>query len=272
MIIKIRRGLKANLNTIVPLAGELVVTTDTNEVYIGDGTTAGGLSISGTLEQFLLDNYYDKTASDLRFINVDQLGAASGVATLDAGGKVLTTQIPALAITSTTVVADEAEQLALVVQEGDVAIRTDINESYINNGGTAGDMTDWTKILTPIDSVLSVNGYTGTVVLDTDDINEGSTNLYYTDARVTAVIEATNIGALADVDGTTVAANDDVLARDTVSGKYVPKSIADLASGLLFTDISDTPASYTGSGGFALVVNGTEDGVEFVDTLDAGTF
>jgi len=35
-------------------------------------------------------------------------------------------------------------------------------------------------------AVDSVNGQTGTVVLDTDNINEGTTNLYYTDARVSA--------------------------------------------------------------------------------------
>ena len=32
-------------------------------------------------------------------------------------------------------------------------------------------------------NVASVNGATGTVILDTDDIGEGSTNLYYTDGR-----------------------------------------------------------------------------------------
>lgn len=35
-------------------------------------------------------------------------------------------------------------------------------------------------------AVNSVNGQTGTVVLDTDDINEGTSNLYYTEARVSA--------------------------------------------------------------------------------------
>ncbi len=35
-------------------------------------------------------------------------------------------------------------------------------------------------------AVDSVNGQTGTVVLDTNNINEGTTNLYYTDARVSA--------------------------------------------------------------------------------------
>jgi hypothetical protein len=38
--------------------------------------------------------------------------------------------------------------------------------------------------------VDSVNGQTGAVTLDTDDIAEGSTNLYYTDARVDAKIAA----------------------------------------------------------------------------------
>jgi hypothetical protein len=43
----------------------------------------------------------------------------------------------------------------------------------------------WEKIGRP-DSVTSVNGKQGTVVLDTDDITEGVTNLYYTAARVQA--------------------------------------------------------------------------------------
>ena len=33
------------------------------------------------------------------------------------------------------------------------------------------------------DAVASVNGQTGVVVLDTDDVSEGATNLYYTNAR-----------------------------------------------------------------------------------------
>jgi len=37
-----------------------------------------------------------------------------------------------------------------------------------------------------VGAVNSVNGEAGVVVLDTDDINEGSTNLYHTEARVTA--------------------------------------------------------------------------------------
>ena len=37
-----------------------------------------------------------------------------------------------------------------------------------------------------VNTVDSVNGETGTVVLDTDDVSEGASNLYYTEARVSA--------------------------------------------------------------------------------------
>ncbi len=46
-----------------------------------------------------------------------------------------------------------------------------------NGAGTKG----WYDI--PADAVDSVNGETGAVVLDTDDIDEGAINLYYTDER-----------------------------------------------------------------------------------------
>lgn len=42
-------------------------------------------------------------------------------------------------------------------------------------------------------NVQSVNGETGAVVLDTDDISEGVTNQYYTDAKVEAVLVAQDV-------------------------------------------------------------------------------
>lgn len=98
------------------------------------------------------------------------IGAAGGVATLDGAGKVPSSQLPAIAITKTTEVANEAAQLALVAEEGDVAVRSDQNKSYIHNGGTAGTMADWTWLRTPTDTVLSVNGETGAVSLVAGDI------------------------------------------------------------------------------------------------------
>jgi hypothetical protein len=44
-------------------------------------------------------------------------------------------------------------------------------------------MADWQLLESPTDAVQSVNGKSGTVILSTTDINEG-TNKYFTDTRV----------------------------------------------------------------------------------------
>lgn len=173
--ILIKKGVEAGRLAITPAAGELLWVTDTQSIYMGDGTTPGGILIASA------DGVGD-------FIPVAEKAAANGVATLGPDSLIPNNQLPALAITSTYVAADEAEQLALTVQEGDVCVRTDESKSYIALNETNGSMADWQELLTPVDSVTSVNGQTGVVVLTTDDIAEGSTNLYYTDDRVTTVI------------------------------------------------------------------------------------
>lgn len=51
---------------------------------------------------------------------------------------------------------------------------------------TSSAITDFATAVPPLAPVQSVNTQTGVVVLDTDDIAEGVTNLYYTDGRVAA--------------------------------------------------------------------------------------
>ena len=58
---------------------------------------------------------------------------------------------------------------------------SDVNLSLPTSGGTLAITSDIPSV--PVDSV---NGQTGAVVLDTDDIAEGTTNEYFTDARVAA--------------------------------------------------------------------------------------
>lgn len=47
MAFQLRRGTNAQRSTITPLQGELLYTTDTKNLYVGDGTTAGGVIVSG---------------------------------------------------------------------------------------------------------------------------------------------------------------------------------------------------------------------------------
>jgi len=77
------------------------------------------------------------------------------------------------------------------------------------------------------DAVTSVNGQQGVVSLDTDDVSEGTTNLYYTDARAKAATVADSItDAITDVapsqnavfDALALKADDSVVVK-TVNGQ-----------------------------------------------------
>jgi hypothetical protein len=58
------------------------------------------------------------------------------------------------------------------------------NAGNVSATSFTGDGSGLTNL--PSGAVSSVNTQTGAVVLDTDDIGEGSSNLYYTDAKVEA--------------------------------------------------------------------------------------
>jgi hypothetical protein len=47
MALKLRRGTNAGRAAITPAEGEPIFTTDTKQLYIGDGTTAGGVAVGG---------------------------------------------------------------------------------------------------------------------------------------------------------------------------------------------------------------------------------
>lgn len=88
------------------------------------------------------------------------------------------------------------------------------------DGETDWQVGDWavfgTSTWSKVDNselVVSVNGNTGVVVLDTDDINEGVTNFYYTEARFDTSLGGADIGELANVDETGKAVTN-VLAWD----------------------------------------------------------
>lgn len=46
MALQVRRGLESELTTITPLEGEPIYTTDGKKLYIGDGTTQGGILVT----------------------------------------------------------------------------------------------------------------------------------------------------------------------------------------------------------------------------------
>ena len=48
MSLQLRQGTNAERLTITPVSGEPIWTTDTHQLYVGDGSTVGGLLITST--------------------------------------------------------------------------------------------------------------------------------------------------------------------------------------------------------------------------------
>ena len=124
----------------------------------------------------LADPTNAQDAVTLNYITT-QKGAVSGIASLDGSGLIPTSQLPALAITETSVVASQAAMLALTAQIGDVAVRTDVNKSFILTATPATTLGNWQELLTPTDAVLSVDGSTGAISLSGTYLNRTSGQL-----------------------------------------------------------------------------------------------
>ena len=137
--------------------------------YLGKTATAADADkLDGNDSTYYL-NYNNLT-------NKPTLGTAAGnIPILDSNGKLAESVIPAVAITDTYVVATETAMLALNAQKGDIAIRSDLDKSFVLQATPASTLANWKELLTPTDAVLSVNGKTGAVTLNLDNINDGST-------------------------------------------------------------------------------------------------
>lgn len=94
---------------------------------------------------------------------IDFSGAIGGFATLGDDGKILLSELPAIAITDTFEVASQAAMLALVAHKGDIAIRSDLSKSFVLAADDPGVLPNWKELLTPTVTVLSVAGLTGSI-------------------------------------------------------------------------------------------------------------
>ena len=201
----------ALLATAVQADGSVAMTgaldMGTNKV-----TNMGAGSASGDAVEY--DQF--NTALGLK-IDTAEKGSNNGVATLDGGGKVPASQLPSSvmeykgswdASTNTPTLADG------VGDAGDVYIVSVAGTQDLGSGSISFAQGDWIiyngavweKSLNS-NAVVSVNGQTGVVVLDTGDISENG-NLYFTNARVLASV-LTGFSAGSD---TAIDSSDTVLA------------------------------------------------------------
>ncbi len=83
---------------------------------------------------------------------------ANGYPGLDGTGKLATSVLPNIAITDTYVVATQAAMLALSAEVGDVAVRTDTDQTFILRASPATTLANWELLRSPTDGVTAVTG------------------------------------------------------------------------------------------------------------------
>jgi len=195
-----------------PLGLDVATLDGATPANLRDRATHTGTQIASTISDF-------DAAADARI--TAQKGANNGLAELDANGRVPASQLTVSAFEfkgNWDANANSPTLASGVGTQGDV-YRISVAGTTNLDGITDWQVGDqalfdgsvWVK-QDGTDAVTSVNGQVGAVVLDTDDVGEGS-NLYFTDGRVaaspavvanTAKVSADgSVGTHSDVDLTT---------------------------------------------------------------------
>jgi len=203
------------------------------------------------------------------YIPTTEKAAALGVATLDAGGTVPLSQIPAsiqggVSYQGTWNASTNTPTLSNGVGTKGYYYVVSVAGNTNLDGITSWNVGDWAifngtvwQKVDNTDAVTSVNGYTGTVVLTTTDVAEG-TNQYFTTARSrtsvsagtgisydsgTGVITNSSPSLGGDVVGP-ASATDNAIARfDSTTGKLLQNSVVTVGDTGATTGITTLSAS-----------------------------
>lgn len=174
---------------------------------------------------------FDYDSAGTAAIPLAEKGAVNGVATLDGGGKVPSSQLPASimtyegvwnATTNSPTLSDASGDIGMVYRVsvagtqnlGSGAISYNIGDYVILNSSLIWEKSDTT------DAVVSVNSLTGIVTIGTDEVAEGITNLYFTDFRAkSAAVSDTISNGIVDVAPSQNAVFDALTLKEDLSNK-----------------------------------------------------
>lgn len=178
-------------------AAVTITATDLNAVQTNTPITSGTHTVISYDSKGLVTSGRSLQEGDIPSLSAAKITGLGTAATKNVGtdigniaevlpnGKISELLIPSIAITDTDVINSEAEMLALDAEIGDIAIRLDVEKTFILQKTPASILENWVMMPSPVGGVSSVNGHTGVVTLFTSDIDEGS-NKYYTEERVNA--------------------------------------------------------------------------------------
>lgn len=170
MALQIRRGTSASRTSITPASGELLYTTDTKLLYVGDGTTAGGNQIGGLTAGYgdTTNPYASKTANYV-------LAAPNGSNGVPSFRALTFSDFPTRVVTTTSTAtlswsSDNSDQQNITALAAGLTISADSGSPaagqkimfYIVDNGTARTLT-WTTGVSKGFRALGVNLPTSTV-------------------------------------------------------------------------------------------------------------
>jgi hypothetical protein len=138
------------------------------------GTATWGALTSADIPTLALSKISDAGTAASRDIGT----SAGNVPVLDSNGKLDVNVLPAIAISDTFVVGSEGEMLGLTAEVGDIAVRSDINKTFILRAEPASVVGNWQELLIPTSPVQSVAGKTGAVTLVKGDVGLGNVQNY----------------------------------------------------------------------------------------------
>ena len=251
-------------------ASNVTGTLQVNQGGTGATTLTGYVKGAGTTALTASSTIPNTDITGLGTASTKDAGVANGVATLDAGGKVPVSELPAAVLgalsyqgtwnantnTPTLTSSVGTKGYYYVVS---VAGNTNLDgiTDWLVGDWAVYNGTVWQKV-DNTETVTSVNGQTGAVVLTTTNIAEG-TNQYFTQSRArqslsagtgisydntTGVITNSSPSLGGDVVGP-ASATDNAIARfDTTTGKLIQNSVVtvsdtgDIAGATTITDIN----------------------------------
>jgi len=195
-----------NSLTTPPIESKVQIAAVTEYKWDKDGDlSVNNIAVAGTVDG--RDIAADGTKLDAIEALADVTDTTNVVAALTAGNGVDisaggTVSVSAVAITTVQTAVSEIAHLALSTQEGDVVVRSDLEQTFMHNGGVAGTIADFTILTTPTDAVTSVNGLTGVVTLDNSNLTGGDVN-----AATGQFGTSLNVDGTATMDGLSVDGN-----------------------------------------------------------------
>jgi hypothetical protein len=160
MSLRLRRGTDSTRTSITPVQGEPIYTTDTKKLYIGDGTTAGGIEIGGGASV--------SASGNNRVITSD--GTATGLngelnLTFDGSTLIVVGNVTATSFTGS--LQGTATTASYVLNSVSSSFATTSNTaSYILNSVSSSFASTASYVLNAVSSSFATNSSTASYVLN----------------------------------------------------------------------------------------------------------